>query len=57
MKKSLLEKIIRDGVVDTRNYRYKQVWHPDRIEIQRLPLSDLDTAAAINGWETVLTID
>lgn len=56
MKKSLLDKIIREGTVDTRNYRYKQEWFADRIEIQRLPLSYLDTTMAINGWETVEVI-
>lgn len=56
MRKSLLDKIIREGTVDTRNYRYKQEWFADRIEIQRLPLSYLDTTMAINGWETVEVI-
>ena len=53
MKKDFIEKVIRNGSVDTRNYRYIAKEFPDRLEVQRLPLSSLDTTEAINGWETV----
>lgn len=60
MKKELRERIIREGIVDTRNYRYiiRECYdaHGPRTEIRRLPLSDLDTTAALNGWETVEVI-
>lgn len=53
MKKNFIEKVIRNGSVDTRNYRYIVKEFSDRLEVQRLPLSSLDTTDAINGWETV----
>ena len=56
MKKSFIEKVIRENIVDTRSYRYHAVCLPDRLEIRRLPIASLDTTDAINGWETVLTI-
>lgn len=56
MKKSFIEKVIRENIVDTRSYRYHAVCLPDRLEIRRLPIVSLDTTDAINGWETVLTI-
>lgn len=56
MKKEFIEKIIRYGSVDTEKYRYVAREYPDRLEVQRLPLADLDTTAALNGWETVQVI-
>ena len=53
MKKEFIEKVIRLGSVDTDKYRYVAREYPDRLEVQRLPLSALDTAAALDGWETV----
>ena len=52
MKKEFIEKVIRRGVVDTDKYRYVAREYPDRLEVQRLPLSALDTTAALDGWET-----
>ena len=52
--------VLRNGTCDTRNYRYitKEItgntWQ--WIEIWRLPIRDLDTTAALDGWETVCTI-
>lgn len=56
MKKEFIEKVIRLGSVDTDKYRYVAREYPDRLEVQRLPLSDLDTTAALDGWETVQVI-
>ncbi len=53
MKKEFIEKVIRLGSVDTDKYRYVAREYPDRLEVQRLPLSALDTTAALDGWETV----
>ena len=60
MRKELRERVLRKGIVDTRNYRYitkecrdaSEQW----LEIRRLPLTSLDTTAAIDGWETVEVI-
>ena len=53
MKKEFIEKVIRLGSVDTDKYRYVAREYPDRLEVQRLPLSALDTTAALDGWATV----
>ena len=60
MTKEFIGKVIRDGIVDTKTYRYirkdvtglTEQW----MEIRRIPLSALDTTAAIDGWETVKVI-
>lgn len=60
MTKDFINRVIREGIVDTKNYRYirkdmnnaTEQW----LEIRRLPLSALDTTAAIDGWETVQVI-
>ena len=57
MKQSLINRTIRERIVDTTKYRYvakdmcddKEAW----LEIWRLPLDLLDTTGAIDGWETV----
>ena len=60
MKKEFIRRIIREGVVDTRKYRYlaKTVNGAEEqyTAICRLPLGDLDTTAAIDGWETVAEV-
>lgn len=55
MTKKFIERVIREYTVDTSKYRYVCNELPDRLEIRRLPLSDLDTTAAISGWEVVYT--
>lgn len=60
MKKDFIDRVIREGIVDTKAYRYirKDVNNATEqwMEIRRLPLSALDTTAAIDGWETVQVI-
>lgn len=55
MKKEFLERVKLERIVDTRKYRY--VLDDDisleRPLIKRLPIEDLDTTAAIDGWEVV----
>lgn len=57
MKKEFIERVIRERIVDTDKYRYIIKDCHDAYqqyqEIRRLPLSDLDTTNAIDGWETV----
>lgn len=50
------QRVIREGIVDTRKYRYICKDYADRREIKRLPIDDLDTTAALDGWETVKVI-
>lgn len=55
MKKEFWERVKWKKIVDTRKYRY--VLDDDisleRLLIKRLPIEDLDTTAAIDGWEVV----
>ena len=57
MKKEFIEKVKREQIVDTKNYRYRvQDWNGTRtqkLQILRLPIEDLGTTAAIDGWEVV----
>ena len=57
MKKEFIEKVKREMVVDTKKYRYRtQGWngaHTQKLQILRLPIEDLGTTAAIDGWEVV----
>lgn len=59
MKKEFIAKVIREGIVDTKTYRYTAhlVNGADEqyTEIRRLPLADLDTTAALDPWEVVWT--
>ena len=56
MKKEFWERVKWEIIVDTRKYRY--VLDDDisleRPLIKRLPIEDLDTTAAIDGWEVVI---
>ena len=57
MTKNFIAKVLREGMVDTRNYRYlaeaessaTEQWHV----IKRVPMADLGTTAAIDGWEVI----
>lgn len=57
MTKTFITRVMFERIVDTRNYRYvaKECYDHESnwLEIRRLPISDLDTTAAIDGWETV----
>lgn len=53
MKKEFINRIIREGSVDTKSFRYRVVEHPDYFEICRISLSALDTTAALSDWESV----
>ena len=57
MKKEFLNRILYEGVVDTRKYRYIANNPGASIVIRRLPIKDLDTTATIDGWETVCKIE
>lgn len=49
MRKSFIERVVREGIVDTRKYRYIM----RGAKIFRLPISCLGTTQAIDGWELV----
>lgn len=55
-----LDLILSAPFVDIRGYRYRSRIRPDNegghIVIERLPLSDLGTTMALEGWETVKTL-
>lgn len=60
MTQKFIDKVIREGIVDTKIYRYirKDMTNATEqwLEIRRLPITDLDTTNAIDGWETVRII-
>ena len=53
MTKEFREKILKNGTVDTKNYRYHVAQYPEHCEIRRIQLEYLDTTAAIDEWEIV----
>lgn len=57
MKENFAKKVIRNGIVDTKKYRYIAVGidgaDEQHTEIRRISLDLLDTTKAIDGWETV----
>lgn len=57
MKKEFLNRVLHEGVVDTRKYRYIVGESGTDIVVRRLPIEDLDTTEAIDGWETVCKIE
>ena len=57
MTKAFMERVKNERVVDTRKYRYILDDTVGKTPcIKRLPKIDLDTTAAIDGWETVTTL-
>lgn len=48
-------RVMREGVVDTRKYRYVLRTRCEGDYIERIALNDLDTVAALDGWEIVWT--
>lgn len=61
LRKGFIERIKREGDVDTRRYRYRidsnyaDVGECFRLKIERLPIRDLNTCAALRPWETIYT--
>lgn len=61
LRKGFIERVKREGVVDTRRYRYRidsnyaDVGDFFLLKIDRLPISDLNTCAALRPWATVYT--
>jgi len=53
MKKDFIEKVLHERIVDTKQYRYVAKVKDGKQYINRLPVADLDTTTAIDGWETV----
>lgn len=56
MTKNFVERIIREGIVDSRKYRYTCFENFGEIIIKRIPLIYLDTTAVYDGWEYVKRI-
>lgn len=57
MNQAFRERIMREGIVDTKKYRYAtKERRNDRIqfiEIRRIPIEYLDTTASLSEWELV----
>jgi hypothetical protein len=57
MTTNLIERIIREGAVDTDTYRYLYEADNRGARIKRLPLDKLDTTEARDGWEVVKVLE
>lgn len=53
MKQEIVDRIIREGAVDTDKYRYLYEADNKGARIKRIELDKLDTTAARDGWEVV----
>ena len=53
MTKMFRGKVLQNGTVDTKAYRYRFVECGDHGEIRRVRIECLGTTAALDGWETV----
>lgn len=53
MRKSVFDRVLRDGSVDTRKYRYRLGECNGFAVIMRIELSLLDTDLAYDGWQVV----
>lgn len=51
IRKSMINRIIKERIVDTDKYRYVAKDCGDHAEIRRIELTKLDTTYAIDGWE------
>ena len=49
ISKAFVDRIIKDGTVDTAKYRYRAMELADRIEIKRIERAELDTTYATDG--------
>ena len=56
MTREFKARLMCNGSIDTKKYRYIYRVYADRAEIRRLPIEYLDTTAAIDGWETIEVI-
>lgn len=56
ISKKFIDKVIENRTIDTKSYRYIVKEFADRQEVQRLPIHQLDTTSAIDGWETLAVI-
>ena len=56
MNAKFIDKVIREGIVDTKNYRYAYRVGKTRAVVERLPINQLDTTAALEPWEVVEVI-
>ena len=55
MKKEFIKKVLNERIVDTAKYRYVAKVRDGLQYIVRLPIADLDTTGAIDGWTVVWT--
>ena len=56
MNTKFIDRVIRVGVVDTKAYRYVYRVDKTRAVVERLPINQLDTTAALEPWEVVEVI-
>lgn len=53
ISKNFARRVVREGIVDTKKYRYVTKEETDGIAIYRIPVEMLDTTVALGDWELV----
>lgn len=53
MTKTFEERVKREGITDTKNYRYRFVSESGSVRIERIDIKKLDTVLALTDWEIV----
>lgn len=53
MTKAFETRVLKEGIVDTKKYRYRLVETSTFYGIKRIEISKLDTTASYTDWETV----
>lgn len=53
MTNDFIRRILNEGIVDTKEYRYALNDCGHKMQIRRLPISSLDTTQALDGWEVL----
>lgn len=53
MNKNFKNRVIKERIVDTKNYRYCVIEEGNQLLIKKLPIEYLGTTQAINGWKIV----
>lgn len=55
LTKKFVKRVLAEGIVDTKKYRYHKTVHFGNLMIERLPIEALDTMDAIadDDWEII----
>ncbi len=54
MNKDFYNKVIKNGIVDTKKYRYKLKEYADHANIERIDIKEINTTTVYTDWEVVV---